>query len=246
MANDAAGCPWRSSCKSPRTLQKCKLLITRQLTFGAVLGEHYLTSPSTRLKVNHLYIRCLCFESVRGDLQEGHIYGNGLPFSLPDATCPSSRAQKCRFCARNARKQGFRTPKAHKNANFVLEMLENGGLGGKKSTKTSILCSKCPKTGVPDPKSAQKPRFCARNARKRGFQTPKAHKNLDFVLEKPENKGSRPQKSTKTSILCSKCLKTRVSKPQKAQKCRFCARERWQEGLGVAAGQRKEHREAEK
>ena len=33
VANDAAGCPWHSSCKSPRTLQKCKLLITKQLTF---------------------------------------------------------------------------------------------------------------------------------------------------------------------------------------------------------------------
>ena len=95
MANDAAGCPWRSSCKSPRTLQKCKLLITKQLTFGTVLGEHKLSSPSTRLKVNHLCIRCLCFESVRGDLHEGH-------FSLPDANFPSSRAQKPRFCAREA------------------------------------------------------------------------------------------------------------------------------------------------
>ena len=34
------------------------------------------------------------------------------------------------------------------------------------STKMPILCSKCPKTGVPKGKSAQKPRFCARNARK--------------------------------------------------------------------------------
>ena len=33
VANDAAGCPWHSSCKSPRMLQKCNLLITRQLTF---------------------------------------------------------------------------------------------------------------------------------------------------------------------------------------------------------------------
>ena len=34
---------------------------------------------------------------------------------------------------------------------------------------------------------AQKPRFCARKARKWGFQRQKAHKNLDFVLGKPEN-----------------------------------------------------------
>ena len=47
ISNDAAGCPWQSSCKSPRTLQKCKSLITRQLTFGAVLGEHKLRPPRT-------------------------------------------------------------------------------------------------------------------------------------------------------------------------------------------------------
>ena len=74
---------------------------------------------------------------------------------------------------------------------------------------------------------AQKPRFCARNARKRGFQTLKAHKNPDFVLEKPENKGSKPQKRTKTSILCSKCPKTRVPNPKSAQKPQFCARGDW-------------------
>ena len=135
MANDAAGCPWQSSCKSPRTLQKCKLLITKQLTFGAVLGEHKLSSPSTRLKVNHLCIRCLCFESVRGDLHEGH-------FSLPDATFTSSRAQKPRFCARKARKRGFRRQKAHKNPDFVLEKPENGGSRPQKRTKTPILCSR--------------------------------------------------------------------------------------------------------
>ena len=41
-------------------------------------------------------------------------------FTLPDATCPSARAQKCRFCARKARKRGFRIAKAHKNPDFVL------------------------------------------------------------------------------------------------------------------------------
>ena len=80
---------------------------------------------------------------------------------------------------------------------------EIGGSGGQKRTKTSILCSKRPKTAVPKAKKAQKPQFCARNARKRGFQTPKKHKNADFVLEKPENGGSGGQKSTKTPILCS-------------------------------------------
>ena len=43
----------------------------------------------------------------------------------------------------------------HKNADFVLGKLENGGFEGQKSTKTSILCSKSPKIGVPKAKSAQ-------------------------------------------------------------------------------------------
>ena len=53
----------------------------------------------------------------------------------------------------------------HKNPDFVLKTPENEGSEGQKSTKTSILCSKSPKTGVSDPKSAQKPRFCARKDR---------------------------------------------------------------------------------
>ena len=71
------------------------------------------------------------------------------------------------------------------------------------STKMPILCSKRPKMGVPKPKSAQKPRFCARKARKRGSRRQKAHKNPDFVLETPENEGSEGQKRTKMPILCS-------------------------------------------
>ena len=73
----------------------------------------------------------------------------------------------------------------------------------QKRTKTPILCSKCLKTGVPKAKSAQKPRFCARYARKWGFRRTKAHKNLDFVLEIPENGGSEGKKRTKMPILCS-------------------------------------------
>ena len=96
-----------------------------------------------------------------------------------------------------------RPTKAHKNPDFVLEMPENGGSGGQKSTKTSILCSKVPKMGVSKAKSAQKPQFCAREARKRGVRRAKKHKNTDFVLEMPENVGSRPQKRTKIPIMCS-------------------------------------------
>ena len=75
-----------------------------------------------------------------------------------------------------------------------------------------ISCSKVPKMWVPKGKSAQKPRFCARNARKRGFRRAKAHKNADFVLERPENGGSEGKKRTKMAILCSKSLKSRVLK----------------------------------
>ncbi len=103
---------------------------------------------------------------------------------LPDGHFMIISAQKPRFCARNARKQWFRSPKAHKNLDSVLETPENEGSEGQKRTKTPILCLKCPKTRVPNPKSAQKPRFCARNAQKQGFPTPKAHKNPDFVLGK--------------------------------------------------------------
>ncbi len=103
-------------------------------------------------------------------------------FLFPWCQSPSSRAQKCQFCARMASKWGFRSPKKHKNADFVLERPENGGSRPQKRTKTPILCSKSPKMGVPDPKSAQKCRFRARKARKRGYETKKKHKNGIFVL----------------------------------------------------------------
>ena len=105
VANDATGCPWHSSCKSPRTLQKCKLLITKQLTFGAVLGEHKLSSPSTRLKVNHLCIRCLCFESVRGDLQEGHSYASRCHLSFCSSTKTTILCSGGLVCALSAGQQ---------------------------------------------------------------------------------------------------------------------------------------------
>ena len=70
----------------------------------------------------------------------------------------------------------------HKNANSVLERPENGGSRPKKRTKTPILCSKGLKTRVPKAKSAQKPQFRARKARKRGHEAKKKHKNGIFVL----------------------------------------------------------------
>ena len=102
----------------------------------------------------------------------------------------------------------------HKNPNFVLETPENEGSRPQKRTKTSILCSKRPKTGVPKPKSAQKPRFCARNARKWGSRRQKAHKNPDFVLENPKNGGSEDQKRTKNPILCSGRMESGIEREE--------------------------------
>ena len=70
----------------------------------------------------------------------------------------------------------------HKNADFVLERPENGGPRPQKRTKTPILCSKGLKTRVPKAKSAQKPQFRARKARKWRYETKKKHKNGIFVL----------------------------------------------------------------
>ena len=50
----------------------------------------------------------------------------------------------------------------HKKPDFVLERGQNQGKIAVSDTKTLILCSKCPKTGVSKAKKAQKPRFCAR------------------------------------------------------------------------------------
>ena len=61
--------------------------------------------------------------------------------------------------------QRVQLAKAHKNPDFVLGIPENGGSEGGKRTKNPILCSKSPKTRVPEGKSAQKPRFCAREDR---------------------------------------------------------------------------------
>ena len=125
-----------------------------------------------------------------------------LLFPMLHLTAP--RAQILVFCARTARKRGFQSPKAHKNHDFVLGRAKNWGPEGQKRTKTPFLCSRSQKSGVPKAKNAQKPRFCARNARKWGFRRAKAHKNLDFVLEMPENGGPEGQKRTKMPFMCSK------------------------------------------
>ena len=77
-----------------------------------------------------------------------------------------------------------RQPKAHKKPDFVLGSGKNQGKIAHSDTQKPFLCSERPKTGVPKAKKAQKPRFCARNARKQGSRRAKAHKNAVFVLGK--------------------------------------------------------------
>ena len=128
-------------------------------------------------------MRYLQFRNARGDLQEGHVYAKRLrDYASRCHLSLCSRHKNLDFVLERLENGGGRRQKAHKNADFVLEKAENVGFEGQKRTKTSILCSKCPKTGVPEAKSAQKCQFCARNARKWGFRRQKAHKNLDFVL----------------------------------------------------------------
>ena len=118
----------------------------------------------------------------------------------------------------------------------MLKKPENVGSEAPKSTKMPILCSKRPKTRVPDPKSAQKPRFCARNARKWGFRRQKKHKNADFVLERigigtgTHNRGlpaihRARLLNTKTSYPDNSLLSTRSVSSNRGHRAGQCAPE---------------------
>ena len=115
----------------------------------------------------------------------------------------------------------FSIPRAHQSLPQTPNSIPEGQLFISRvplplhpSTKMAILCSKCPKTWVSKAKSAQKPRFCARNARKQGFQSQKAHKNPDFVLGKKGigsgkrrywHRKAQPWPSCKSPRTLSKC-----------------------------------------
>ena len=66
----------------------------------------------------------------------------------------------CAVICRNDHCYASRAQKPH----FCVKTTKNVGKIAHSDTKTSILCSKGRKMGVPKPKSAQKPRFCARRA----------------------------------------------------------------------------------
>ena len=95
-----------------------------------------------------------------------------------------------------------------------------------------MLRSKSLKTGVSAGKSAQKPRFCARNGRKWGFRRVKAHKNPDFVLGKPENGGANG-KSAQKPRFCARNGRKRGFRRVKAHKnLDFVLEKPENEGLG--------------
>ena len=121
-----------------------------------------MSSPSELLKVNYLVMKHLHFESVRGDLQEGHgcaFRCQYLLFPLPIPFFPSTksgflcffgfrnphfrafRAQNRGFCALF----GFGTPIfgyfEHKIGVFVLFWLPESQFSGVSSTKSGFLCS---------------------------------------------------------------------------------------------------------
>ena len=66
----------------------------------------------------------------------------------------------CAVICRNAHCYASRAQKPH----FRVKTTKNLRKIAHSDTKLSILCSKGQKMGVPKPKSAQKPRFCARRS----------------------------------------------------------------------------------
>ena len=66
----------------------------------------------------------------------------------------------CAVICRNDHCYASRAQKPH----FCVKTTKNVGKIAHSDTKTSILCSKGRKMGVPKPKSAQKCRFCARRS----------------------------------------------------------------------------------
>ena len=66
----------------------------------------------------------------------------------------------CAVICRNDHCYASRAQKPH----FCVKKTKNLGKIAHSDTKTPILCSAGRKMGVPKPKSAQKPRFCARRA----------------------------------------------------------------------------------
>ena len=71
-----------------------------------------MSSPSELLKVNYLVMKHLHFRSVRGDLQEGHVYGKRLCGYASRCQFPLFSSTKtaflCAFCLRDPQFRAFR------------------------------------------------------------------------------------------------------------------------------------------
>ena len=130
-----------------------------------------MSSPSALIKVNYLVMRCLHFGSVRGDLQEGHVYDKRLCgcasrcqlplFPVPIPILSSTKSGfLCAFALRNPCFRAFRAQKRHfcalfafgtlifrhfehKIGVFVLFWASEPLFSGFSSTKSRFLCAFC-------------------------------------------------------------------------------------------------------
>ena len=123
------------------------VLLHALLARGSVDGATNLCSPSTVAKFNCLVIRYLYFRSVRGDLQEDHVYdkrlcGYGSDANFLSSWCqsPSSRAQNRHFCALFAFGTLIFGHFEHKIEVFVRFLPLEPSFSGLSSTKSGFLC----------------------------------------------------------------------------------------------------------
>ena len=113
-----------------------KSLFYAPLGHIGVRGGLNLCSPSTRLKVNHLYIRYLCFESMRGDLQEGNGCASRCLFPLFPVPIPFLPSTKSGFlCAFGVWNPCFQTFRAQ-NRGFCAQ--EEGKVGSESVTAETL------------------------------------------------------------------------------------------------------------
>ena len=123
-----------------------------------------MSSPSTALKVNCLVIKCLHFESLRGDLQEDHVYDKRLCGYASRCQSQSPRAQNRDFCALLPSGTPIFGHFEHKIGVFVRFWGLEALFSGFSSTKSRFLCL----FGLRNPCfrvfRAQKRGFCAREA----------------------------------------------------------------------------------
>ena len=100
-----------------------------------------MSSPSAALKVNYMIIRYLYFRSVRGDLQEDHVYDKRLCGYASRCQFPLFPSTKsgflCAFALRNPRFLAFRV----QNRGFCVRMGDFSEILGCFDTKSGFLCS---------------------------------------------------------------------------------------------------------